>query len=71
MKTIFKIEKTESGYDMTLFTKRIYFLRAFFSGALIIEADKSQAATISKALYTPKKKSFHRKDLSLPASSGE
>jgi len=71
MKTSFEIEKTGSGYNMTLITKRINFLRAFFSGKLIVEADKSQAAIISKALYTPKKKFFHKKGSTAPAPSCE
>jgi hypothetical protein len=61
MKTTFEIEKNESGYAMTLITKRINFLKAFFSGKLTVETDKSQAAVISKALYTPKKKFFPKK----------
>jgi hypothetical protein len=53
MKNTFEIEKTESGYDMTLTTKRTNFLRALFTGKMILEVDKDQAKVISKALYTP------------------
>jgi hypothetical protein len=61
MKNIFEIEKNESGYNMTLITKRINFLIAFFSGKMTIETDKGQAAAISKALYVPKKRPKKRK----------
>jgi hypothetical protein len=61
MKTSFEIEKTKTGYGVALVTKRLNFLRAFFSGKLEMEIDKNLASTISKALYTPKKKSYPAK----------
>jgi len=70
MKNTFEIQKTESGYDMTLSTSRTSFLRAFFTGKIILEVDKDQAKVLSKALYTPnpdKKRYFGKRPASVPA----
>ena len=68
MKNTFEFTKTESGYNMTLVATRGNFLRAFFTGKMILEVDKDQAKTVSKALYTPNPHSAKRYYGKRPAS---
>ena len=56
MKATFIIDKFESGYKMKVFSKRLNFLKAFFTGRMEIHGNKSQGDYISKSLYTSKKK---------------
>ncbi len=53
---MYQIEKTKSGFDLTIKTTRLAFLKAVFTGKLTTHLEKETAASVSNALYTPKKK---------------
>jgi hypothetical protein len=56
MKKQFDIEKSATGYTVNITSGRGSFAAATLSGVLTLEISNELAATISNALYTPKKR---------------
>jgi len=60
MKNAFEVNKTAKGFELTIKTGRGAFAAALVNGKLTLEMSKETADAVSKALYTPKKKSFRK-----------
>lgn len=50
-----EVKKARYGYTVTIRSSRSEFAKAFINGAMVIELGATEAAGLSKSLYSPKR----------------